>query len=228
MTNLLNKVKNPKMGLIVSLPYNSYDLAKAAWENGADLIKVHTNVWHRASDNVFGTLEENYEVFKKILDESPIPVGIVIADDAFVVEKDIQKVVEMGFSFVSLYAHNYPISLDKEIKVYKFLAIDYTYSLDEVKLLTNTHGDFLEMSVCLPESYGARLNIRDLEKYRELTLHSNIPTILPTQHYVLPTDILSLYQAGIRAIMIGAIVTTKEKKKFIETIQSFRKAIDQL
>ena len=39
-----------KFTLVVSLPSNDLELAKAALEGGADAVKVHCNVWHRASE----------------------------------------------------------------------------------------------------------------------------------------------------------------------------------
>lgn len=84
MSRLLEKLKSSKMCLIASIPQNNYELAKAAWEAGADAIKVHINIWHRASGNSFGSLEENREVFEKILKDSPVPVGIVAGENAFV------------------------------------------------------------------------------------------------------------------------------------------------
>lgn len=76
MNKLLDRLNNNKMCLIASIPENNYEFAKAAWEAGVDAVKVHINVWHRASNNTFGTLEQNHEVFSKILRDCPVPVGI--------------------------------------------------------------------------------------------------------------------------------------------------------
>ena len=53
-----------KFVLVVSLPSNNLGLAKAALEGGADAVKVHCNVWHRASGHTFGTYEENKAFLK--------------------------------------------------------------------------------------------------------------------------------------------------------------------
>ena len=53
------------MTLIVSLPVNDMELARLAWENGADFIKVHTNVFHNASKG------------HRHFDEQLVPEGIV-------------------------------------------------------------------------------------------------------------------------------------------------------
>jgi len=42
-------VNENKFTLVVSLPENNLELARAALEGGAQAIKVHANVWHRSS-----------------------------------------------------------------------------------------------------------------------------------------------------------------------------------
>jgi hypothetical protein len=64
MNKLLSKLQNNKLTLIASLPENSYELAKIAWEAGVDAIKVHVNVFHNASQNHFGPLEVQRLIFE--------------------------------------------------------------------------------------------------------------------------------------------------------------------
>lgn len=229
MKRLLNKVKNSKMCLIASIPINSYDLAKEAWEAGADAIKVHINVWHRASNNTFGSLQENKEVLTRILEDSPVPVGIVIGEDTFVAERQVEEVIKMGFDFISLYAHHTPASLAINDKISNFIAVNSTYSFDDIMQVANAGiADFLEMSICQPESYGQRLNGLDLAHYKAISEASPIPTVLPTQHVVFPSDIKILYECKISAIMVGAITMGKELHTISETLKAFRSAIDDL
>ena len=62
MKSLLSIITNARFSLIVSLPKNDYNLAKAAWESGADAIKVHINVKHNASKQVFEDLTHYYYI----------------------------------------------------------------------------------------------------------------------------------------------------------------------
>lgn len=229
MSKLLEKLKQGKMCLISSLPANDYDLAKASWEAGADAIKVHINVFHRASQNRFGTLEENREVFEKILHDSPVPVGIVLGEDAFVAEGVLDEAIKMGFDFVSLYGHHTPASLVMKKEIANFFAVNYTYSYEEIKFISESPFlDILELSICLPESYGARLTAQDLARYRYIASHCPVPTVVPTQHVILPSDVPALAQTGVSAVMVGAISMGKEKTRIFETLKAFRKAIDEL
>ena len=56
MNPYLKMLENPKMTLIMSLPKNDPALCRAAFEAGADAVKVHINVEHRASGSRFGRL----------------------------------------------------------------------------------------------------------------------------------------------------------------------------
>lgn len=229
MNRLLGKLKSSKMCLIASIPQNNYELAKAAWEAGADAIKVHINVWHRASGNSFGSLEENREIFEKILKDSPVPVGIVAGDNAFVAEKDIDEIIRMGFDFISLYGHHLPASLAVRKDISKFFAVNNTYGFDEIKVVANSSFiDILEMSICDPETYGDRLSARDLARYEYISHMNDVPTVLPTQHVVLASDVNTLYQCGISAVMLGAISFGKTKESIYQTLKEFRKEIDNL
>ena len=77
-----------KFTLVVSLPANDLNLAKAALEGGADAVKVHCNVWHRASGHTFGTFEENKDFLKDLISLcGDVPVGLVPGtSEAFITE----------------------------------------------------------------------------------------------------------------------------------------------
>ena len=74
---LYTSLNQKRPALIASLPGNRLDLAKAAVECGADVVKVHMNVQHRASGLHFGTFEEEKETLQEILSVAKGPCGIV-------------------------------------------------------------------------------------------------------------------------------------------------------
>lgn len=229
MNRLLEKLKTKKMCLIASIPENNYEFAKAAWEAGVDAIKVHINVWHRASNNTFGALEDNKEVFEKILRDSPVPVGIVAGENTFKAEEVVDEIVKMGFDFISLYGHHTPASLAVRNDITNFFAVNSTYTLEEIKIVGDgAFADILELSICQPETYGERLNAKDLVKYRYIANNVNIPTVVPTQHVVVPSDVKVLHSCGVKAIMIGAISMGKEKTSISNTLKAFKAEIDKL
>jgi len=229
MNKLLNKLKENKLTLIASLPENTYEMAKIAWESGVDAIKVHVSVFHNASHNNFGPLSENREVFERILKDSPVPVGVVAGGSPEQAEVLIDQLVEMGFDFISLYAHHTPASFFVKHGANNFLSINSSYSYEEIQsLLDGQFADFLELSIIDKEEYGSRLNARDLSNYRHIASMSSTPTVLPTQKLILPQDISVLAKTGIKALMVGAVVYGKDPEKIRTIMTEFRKEIDKL
>lgn len=229
MNKLLQKMKENKMTLIASLPRNEYKLAKLAWENGADAIKVHANVFHNASQNDFGSLEDFKTEFLKIIEDSPVPVGLVPGGSAEAAEDVLEAIVEMGFDFVSLYAHHTPATFFYDKKINNFLSVNSSYSYKEISELTNNgYADMLELSIIDKEEYGTRLNARDLSKYETIAALSDIPCVVPSQKFMKAKDIPLLHKTGVKAVMLGAVVFGKDARNLESAIKAFRKEIDQL
>lgn len=228
MSKFMDLLNHKNMTLIMSLPSNDPELARCAFEYGADVVKVHINVNHRASKNSFKSLDEERESFSKMLSEAIGPMGIVLGGDTISAQKDLKKAEEMGFSFASLYGHHMPVSVLQSEKLAKMMACDYTYSIDEIKRFKEIGVDVLEASIVHPEGYGDILNGRDILKYHMLCKESNLPVVVPTQRKVDPSELSMLQEVGINAIMIGAIVTGKEKETIKKTVCDFKEAILKL
>ena len=145
-------LKKNKMTLIMSLPANKPELADAAWENGADVIKVHINVNHRASKTVFGNFDEEKAGLEKILERSKGPCGIVIGDNIQAALRDYPKVVALGFDFISLYVSHAPPEILYDNKVLKMLALSCNDSLETASVLKTVGADILEASIMKGET----------------------------------------------------------------------------
>jgi hypothetical protein len=228
MSKIQQLLATKPMTLVVSLPENDYDLARLAWENGADAIKVHINVFHNATKGTFGSLNNQLPFLMKLLSNSPVPVGIVIATDPAEAEGVLEEVVSLGFDFVSLYGQHMPLSLCRRRDIANFFAIDDSYALEEVKELINAGlVDILECSITPHDEYGKRISVRDLGRIAAFSKLS-VPTVLPTQRLIYPTDLPYLHQCGVKAVMIGAIVTGSNKSAFGQKVKEFRDVVDQL
>ena len=226
MKEYLNMLKTNKMSLIMSLPENRADLSRAAFEAGADAVKVHINLKHHASGNGFGRLSEFENEFKCMLDEAKGPMGIVPGNSIENVELDIDSLKRSRFSFFSFYAQHMPAHISCPQTL--MCACDYTYSLGEIGEFERTGAQVLEASIVPPDEYGTRLSFRDLIKYSEIVQRCNLPVVVPTQRKILPEDVKNLYKTGVKAIMIGAIVTGKTEETIVEAVKAFRRAIDEL
>ena len=86
----------------------------------------------------------------------------------------------------------------------------------------------LELSIIDKEEYGTRLNARDLSKYQTIASLSDIPCVVPSQKFMQSKDVPLLYQTGVKAVMLGAVVFGKDASNLESALKAFRKEIDQL
>lgn len=226
--NLLDKLNEKKLTLIVSLPANDVELAKAAIEAGADMVKIHLNVEHRASKTRFGSLQEeleNVKAIRNLCNTHNISLGIVAGGHNEIPMSEIDGIMENGFEFISLYdKHMNPLIMKKDI--YKMVAIDDNYDIELVKVYDSLSIDILECSIMDPKTYGEPLTVREILQYKSIRNSTNTPIVIPTQRKITPEQSLILQEIGINGIMIGAIVTGKTKESIYKSTLEFRKTID--
>ncbi|MGE5592921.1 MAG: hypothetical protein ACM3X3_04450 [Betaproteobacteria bacterium] len=237
MSRFVTLLKTQPFTLVASLPSNDPALARAALEGGADVIKVHINVHHRASGTSFGPLDEERDRLVAVLEvckvkapgASPVPVGIVPGGDSSVVEAGLVEVLrDMGFDFISAYAHHLsPTCLDVD-GIGKMVAADFTYTSQDISTLAGMRFDVFEASVMHPDTYGHRLSLKDVATYTRLCDTVRRPVIIPTQRAIRPEEVRQLAAAGAKGIMVGAVVTGKTPETVRESVERFRKAIASL
>lgn len=214
--------------LVMSLPHNKPELARAAWDSGADVVKIHINVKHHASNTLFRSFDEEREAIETMLAEANGPMGIVLGGSPEDAMADFGKAVDAGFDFISLYGHHTPVALLETRQVSKMLAPDYTWQDWEIAGLQAAGADILEASVMHPDSYGQPLTAREIIRYRHLTDLCALPMVVPIQRAVRPTEVEALQKAGAKSIMVGAVVTGKEQDTIAAAVAAFRKAIDEM
>jgi hypothetical protein len=222
-------LEEKKMTLIVSLPENRLDLAKAAIQAGVDAVKLHVNVDHRASGNHFGSVESYIEAFRSIRDEFAGPLGIVpggALED--INHQEMEKLIDLGFNFYSIYAHHLPSWMLGLDHIEKTFAISSDYNFDIIKSVKHLGISALEASIIPGEEYGTPLTFKDVLAYHSLVKNVDIPVLIPSQRKLVHSDIPLLASAGVKAVMLGAIVTGHTEESIQIAIQSFRQEIDSL
>lgn len=224
----LEKVKEKKMTLAFSCPKNDYDIAKVAWENGADAIKVHLNVHHHASKTKFLSYKEERDILEKIISDSPVPVGVVLGGNIEAVKNDWTDIEKAGFDFLSLYLHHAPSSILYQKTLTRMLAASYDYTFSEIECFKNLGIEVLESSIVHPDKYGELLTGRDLIKYKKIKEISGLPIVVPTQKKVDVDDLQGLSDVGVNGLLLGAMVTGKDIDSIQTTVAKFRKGIDSL
>lgn len=230
--NFKEMIVRNKFSLLVSLPSNNLELATAALEGGAHAIKVHCNVWHRASGHTFGSYEENREFIRQLIRLcGDVPVGLMPGtSEAFITEAECKELEAMGLSYVSAYSHHLPCFMMDSKALTNAVAIDLSYSNSTLDAVRNSDIEVLEASIVPGEDYGKDLYYADTLRYSDIAAKSGKPCVVPTQKKIKPSEVKHLYRAGCKALMIGAVVFGQEPTpEEIRTItRAFREAVDAL
>lgn len=227
MSRLLEQLVGGRFALVVALPANDVEMARAAEEAGADAIKVHLNITHRATGRKFGSLEEEREVLEAILASVRIPVGIVPAAEG-ADPGEVARVASMPFDFVDMFAHFMPAWLLEMGRWGHMAAADSSWSLDLLGGLGSVARiDMVELALIPPEGYGHPLNVRDLALYSQAVRAVGKPAIIPSQRRIEPDDVAALRATGAAGVMIGVLSVGESSQEIHRMTRAFRQAIDQ-
>lgn len=227
--SLTHSLEKNKLTLIVSLPENRLDLARAAIDAGVDVIKLHVNVHHRASGNSFAPVHTYEEVFRNIREEFSGPLGIV-PGGAFedIKQSELDQLLQLGFNFYSIYAHHKPGWMVQLEGIEKTFAITHEYPFSLLGKVKHLGVSALEASIIPGEEYGTPLTFKDILAYSALVQNVDVPVMVPSQRKIAPSDIPLLYHAGVKAVMLGAVVIGKTEESIKGAISAFRETIDSL
>jgi hypothetical protein len=229
MGQLEEALNGQRMLLVVSLPANDAALARVAIEEGADAIKVHCNVGHRASGNHFGPLDEYIENFRDIRSQFNGPLGVVPSGTIDGIQReDVIRLSGLGFDFYSIYAHHLPSFMLGELGLDKTFAINEHYDPSLVKEAQHYGFTALEASIVPGEEYGTSLSFSDVLRYRRLVMQAELPVLVPSQRRLVQEDVRVLHDTGVKAIMLGAVVTGKTEEQLRKVVNGFRNAMDKL
>lgn len=221
MSVLLEHINKSNFFLMVSLPKNDPEMALLAESNGAMAIKIHLNVRHPASKTHFGSFLEERAAIKKILKSVKVPVGVVPGGEIFASQKELVELMEMGVDFYDAFARHFPAPLLKMPGVGKMLALGEEYTLPIVEQMHHVGAQVIEATIFNPKVYGNILSARDIASYRQITTHTPLPVLVPTQKNIQPEELSLLKSAGCKGIVIGAIVTGNSKKGFAHAVNRF-------
>jgi len=215
--------------LIVSIPQNKIDFAKAAQDNGADAVKVHTSVIHPASGVEFGTLDEEAPKFEEIRKALDISMGIVPGVGVDLEMEEIERMVDLGFDFFNAFISSITPLIMKEVRLAPMLCVLPDHTIEEAAATASLPRVVcVEADIVRHDGYGKRLSVEDCIKYQNISSEMSKPLIVPTQRNIRPEEISFLLQLGVGGIMIGAIATGMTVAGVANATRAFRAAIDAL
>lgn len=226
------------MELVVSLPRNDVGLAVAAADSGADALKVHMNVEHRASGTRFGTYDEEADAVREIIHSASCPVGLMPGASPHTLPSNAELTAlhDEGLDFLDIYVHHMPLwFIDLPLKLVVALA-----SFDGFieKPFYNTHLvwprdsnrnriHMCEASIFGPEEYGRPFTYADFRLLRIVQEYVDVPLLVPTQKAITPEDARWLKRAGTGGLMIGAVVTGETADSIAQATAEYRCALDK-
>lgn len=215
------------LALLVSLPRNDVELARAAVAAGADGLKVHVNVEHRASGTSFGTVREERGAIEAIVGLG-VPVGAVVGGEGRVEAAEVAALRELGVAFVDVYLHHAPPWYVAAAPADGALvALAHDQPLELAAGLRRLGVTAVEASLAAPEEYGTPLTLARVAQIARLVELAELPVVVPSQHALRPDDVAALGDAGCAAVLIGAVVTGTEAAQVGEVTAAFRAAIDR-
>lgn len=227
MNRFQRMLERNSFSLIVSLTRNDVDLAKVAQDNGADAVKVHTCVAHQASGVRFGSLQEEASVFEVMRKALNIAMGIVPGVGVDLEWPEIKRMGDMGFDFFDAHISSIsPLILD-ETRLAPMLSISPQHTIEEATVAASLPTvTCLEAGIVPHEGYGQRASLDDFVQYGVLASAVGKPVVVPTERRLLPEEVPVLAAFGVRAIMIGAVVTGMTAEGLARATRAFRDAID--
>lgn len=225
MNQLHTQLTHNDWTLLVSLPRNDIELARAALRGGAQGLKVHVNVEHFASGTRFGSWEEEREVLAQIVAiarHEGASVGVVPgADGNFASPADFHGLAEIGIDYFDAYPADCPAWALSQTDLSVMMAAFHGFDLDEFAGMENLGMTLCEASILGHDDYGKTLTARDIARYAQLVSALNVPVIVPSQKKIEPGDVAALRSSGARGLLIGAIVTGRDADSIEATARSF-------
>ena len=228
MNQLLQQLQNNDWTLLVSLPRNDVELAKAALNGGAQGLKIHINVEHFASGTKFGSFDEEKENLEKIVEaarEYSASVGIVPGGAPFATRAEFQMLAEIGIDYFDAYPGDAPAWTFDQDSLDVMLAAWNGASDEEIMSLEELGMTMCEASIMHHDDYGKPLSTLDMARYHDLAQTLSVPFIVPSQKLLLPTDQSLLQRVGASGVLIGAIVTGREAATLETATRAFRDAV---
>jgi hypothetical protein len=228
MSKLIEAMKKNILTLIVSLPENSAELAKAAIDAGADAVKVHINIKHQAAGTEFRSLSEERVALQDILDLADVPVGIVPGETTLPNHAEIEEIIKMGFDFFDIKLKVMPPHMLKIREMGRVVALEKDYSIDNLMGLKKLGVDGVEAAIVSASEYGKNLNIGDLQGYISIAISAGLPVVVPTQKSIKTSEVPIIADTGVKGLMIGAVVAGKTANSIKKATRAYRAAIDDL
>jgi hypothetical protein len=215
MVKLISLLDKNLLTLIVFLPENSMELAKAAQDCGADAIVL--NIDPESKDK-----KQLIEIIKS----SKLPVGARITGN--ISEQEIKGFNKLGIDFFDISLNEAPGWLLRMKDICKIAALDPEYMVNDLTKLADRSINGIDAAIISESDIGKDLTVGDLQQYITIALSTGLPVIVPTQKLIRVSEVPIIFDTGAKAIMINDIVAGTSAKSIKAVTKEFKEAIEAL
>ena len=213
MSRLIAILNKEPLTLIVKLPGNTVEMAKAAEASGADAICL--------------SYSEDKDALGDIIDAIKIPVGMSL-DENILTEEEMKDFKKLGFDFIDIPSNDAPDHLLKMGGFGRIVALDPDYSEIDLTRLSERPIDGLDAAIIMPEDWGKDLNVGDLQRYITITMSTTLPVIVPAQKSIRASEVPIIWDTGAKGIMIGKNIIGDNVRSMKAVIKEYRSAIESI
>jgi len=219
-----NLLKKKKFFIIGSPATNDKETIESFIEGGIQAIKLHLNLTHPVSKQKIGSFEEEKDKILDILIQYPNIIWGLVPGNLITNYQDFEEVeqteLESFFDFVDLFYHSYtPYYLNLNIS--KMVAIDKILEKEHLQSFIRYKFFGLELAIIDKQNYGLPLTLEDIINYENIAKKTDIPVFVATQKKLKPQDIISLYNVGVKGLVLGQVVTSFQIDKIKKTVYDF-------
>lgn len=215
MSRLLSLLDKLPLTLIVNLPENSIELAKAAEEGGADALTVPIDP----------SVKDKKQLIS-IVDTAKVPVGARLRGD--ISEDEVIGLKKLGVDFIDFDLTGAAAWMLKLTGVGKIATLDSRYIVEDLTRLSDRPINGIDAAIVPDESIGRDLMVGDLQEYITICLSTGLPVIVPTQKLIRISEVPIIWDTGAKGILLTDIVTGTSSKSLKAVTKEFKEAIKAL
>ena len=213
MSRLVSLLSKEPLTLIVKLPENTVEMAKAAEASGASAICINYT--------------DDKDMIREMIGSVSIPMGMSL-DENILTEEEMKDFKKLGFDFMDIPSNDAPDHLLKMGGFGRILALDPDFSEIDLTRLSDRPIDGLDAAVIMPEDWGNDLNVGDLQQYITIAMSTTLPVIVPAQKSIRASEVPIIWDTGAKGLMIGESITGDTVASLKAVIKEYRSAIESI
>jgi len=226
-----NLLKKKKFFIIGSPSTNDKEVIEAFIRGGVQAIKLHFNMIHPVSKQKMESYEKEKDKVIDLILQYPNVIWGIVPGNLMTNPQDFEEIstteLESFFDFVDLFYHSYtPYYLD--VPISKMVAIDKVLNKEQLEPLKKYRFFAIEAAVVRSDNYGLPLTLEDIINYKAIAESTDIPVFVATQKRITPKDVITLYNIGVRGLVLGQVVTSTQKDKIQKVVYEFLEVASKL